>query len=170
MPKTDQDLYQRLAALGIDHETTEHAPVFTVEESQQLRGRLDGAHIKNLFLRDRKKRMWLCTVLEDREIDLKALRKRLGAQGSLSFGAPDLLMEVLGVIPGSVTPLAVVNDTERQVTVVLDDGLFEDDLVNCHPLRNDRTTTLRGEDLLRFLRAEGYEPERIDFGQPLTDA
>lgn len=170
MPKTDQDLYQRLAALGIDHKTTEHAPVFTVEESQQLRGRLDGAHIKNLFLRDRKKRMWLCTVLEDREIDLKALRKRLGAQGSLSFGAPDLLMEVLGVIPGSVTPLAIVNDTERQVTVVLDDGLFEEDLVNCHPLRNDRTTTLRGEDLLRFLRAEGYEPERIDFGQPLTDA
>ncbi len=167
MPKTDRDLFARLDALGIAHHTTEHAPVFTVEESRSLRGRLEGSHIKNLFLRDRKKRMWLCTVLEDRDVDLKALRKRLGAQGSLSFGAPDLLMEILGVIPGSVTPFAVINDIERQVTVVLDDGLFDTELVNCHPLRNDATTTITGADLLRFLEAEGYSPERVDFGQPL---
>jgi len=167
MPKTDCDLFARLDALGIAHHTTEHAPVFTVEESRSLRGRLEGSHIKNLFLRDRKKRMWLCTVLEDRDVDLKALRKRLGAQGSLSFGAPDLLMEILGVIPGSVTPFAVINDIERQVTVVLDDGLFDTELVNCHPLRNDATTTITGADLLRFLEAEGYSPERVDFGQPL---
>lgn len=169
MPKTDQELYQRLTELGIAHKTTEHAAVFTVEESQALRGRLDGAHIKNLFLRDRKKRLWLCTVLEDRDVDLKALRKRLGAQGSISFGAPDLLMDVLGVIPGAVTPLAVINDTDRQVTVILDEGLFAEELVNCHPLRNDRTTTLKCEDLLTFLKAEGYDPQRIDFGQPLTE-
>lgn len=169
MPKTDHDLYQRLNDLGIAFQTTEHDAVFTVEESQQLRGRLEGAHIKNLFLRDRKKRLWLCTVLEDRDVDLKALRKRLGAQGSISFGSPDLLMDVLGVIPGAVTPLAVINDTDRQVTIVLDEGLFQEDLVNCHPLRNDRTTTLRGEDLLTYLKAEGYDPIRIDFGQPLTE-
>lgn len=168
MPKTDEDLYRRLEALGLAYETTEHPAVFTVEESQALRGRLDGAHIKNLFLRDRKKRLWLCTVLEDREVDLKALRKRLGAQGSLSFGAPDLLMDVLGVIPGAVTPFGVINDAERQVTVVLDKGLFDETLVNCHPLRNDRTTTLSGEALMAFLRAEGYTPEIIDFGEPLA--
>lgn len=168
MTKTDSDLYARLEALGLKWTTTEHEAVFTVEESQALRGRLEGAHIKNLFLRDRKKRLWLCTVLEDRDVDLKALRKRLGAQGSLSFGAPDLLMEVLGVIPGAVTPFGVINDTDRRVTVVLDEGLFAEDLVNAHPLRNDRTTTLPGADLLRFLEAEGYTPLRIDFGAPLA--
>lgn len=168
MAKNDIDLYARLTEIGVAWTTTEHEAVFTVEESRALRGRLEGAHIKNLFLRDRKKRLWLCTVLEDRDVDLKALRKRLGAQGSLSFGAPDLLMEVLGVIPGAVTPFGVINDVERRVTVVLDDGLFVDDLVNAHPLRNDRTTTVSGADLSRFLAAEGYTPLRIDFGAPLV--
>jgi Ala-tRNA(Pro) deacylase len=167
MPKRDIDLFARLDALNIAHSTIEHPAVFTVEESQTLRGRLNGAHIKNLFLRDRKKRLFLCSVLEDREVDLKALRKRLGAKDSLSFGSPEALMEVLGVIPGSVTPLAVINDTDRQVTVVLDEGIFEQETVNCHPLRNTATTTLASADLLRFLEAEGYTPELIDFGQPL---
>ena len=167
MPKTDQDLYRRLDGLGVAYKTTEHAAVFTVEESRTLRGRLDGAHIKNLFLRDRKKRLWLCAVLENREVNLKALRRRLGAQGSLSFGTPGLLMETLGVIPGAVTPFGVLNDAERRVTVVLDGGLFEAALVNCHPLRNDRTMTLAGTGLMAFLKAEGHDPEIIDFGQPL---
>jgi Ala-tRNA(Pro) deacylase len=167
MALTDEDLYERLKALGVDWETTEHAAVFTVEESQALCGDIDGIHIKNLFLRDKKKRLWLCTVREDRDIDLKALRKRLGAQGTLSFGAPDLLMEVLGVIPGAVTPFGIINDVDRRVTVVLDEGLFDHGLVNAHPLRNDRTTTLSGADLVRFVEAEGYEPLRIDFGAPL---
>lgn len=168
MPKTDKDLFDRLDALGISHETTEHEAVFTVEESQALRGQLDGAHIKNLFLRDRKKSLWLCTVLEDREVDLKALRKRLGAKGSLSFGAPDLLMEVLGVIPGAVTPFSVINDTDRQVTVVLDQGILDQDRTNGHPLRNDATTAVASADLLKFVEAEGYAPEIIDFGAPLV--
>ena len=167
MPKQDHDLFARLDDLGIAHETIEHPAVFTVEESQKLRGRLTGAHIKNLFLRDRKKRLFLCSVLEDREVDLKALRKRLGAKDSLSFGSPETLMEVLGVLPGSVTPLAVINDTDRQVTVVLDEGIFAQPVVNCHPLRNTATTTVVVGDLLRFLEAEGYQPERIDFGQAL---
>lgn len=169
MPKTDKELYDRLAELGIDYQTTEHPALFTVEESKALRGVLAGAHIKNLFLRDKKKRLWLATVLEDRKVDLKALKKRLGAQASLSFGDPELLMEVLGVIPGAVTPFGVFNDTEKRVTVVLDSGLFDHDVVNCHPLRNDRTTTLSGDGLKAFLRAEGYEPVMIDFGKPLVE-
>ncbi len=167
MPKTDTELFDRLTELRIDHKTTEHPPLYTVEDSKALRGQLDGAHIKNLFLRDRKKRIWLCTVLEDRDVDLKSLRTRLGAKGSLSFGSPDLLMEVLGVIPGAVTPFGVFNDTERRVSVVLDSGILDHDLVNCHPLRNDRTTTLSADGLMAFLSAEGYAPEIIDFGIPL---
>ncbi len=169
MPKTDEDLYNRLDALGISYETKEHAAVFTVEESQALCGSIPGAHIKNLFLRDKKKRLWLATVLEDRMVDLKALKKRLGAQASLSFGNPDLLMEVLGVIPGSVTPFGIINDTDKRVTVVLDTGLFEHETVNCHPLRNDRTTSLTGDGLKAFVAAEGYEPIMIDFGKPLIE-
>ena len=169
MSDREAALYARFEELGIAHKTVEHEAVFTVEESQKLNHAIPGAHIKNLFLKDKKKRLWLCTVLEDRAIDLKALRKRLGAQGNFSFGSPDTLMEVLGVIPGAVTPLAVINDAGRQVTVVLDDGLFEEEDVNCHPLRNDKTTTLKGADLLRFIEAEGYTPERIDFGAPLFE-
>lgn len=167
MAVSEDALYARLDALGIGRQTVEHPPVYTVEESQALRGRLTGAHIKNLFLRDRKKRLWLCTVLEDREVDLKALRRRLGAQGNLSFGSAELLMEVLGVIPGAVTPLAVISDTEGRVTMVLDEGVLTHQTVNAHPLRNDRTTTLASADLLRFLEAEGHPPVRIDFGVPL---
>lgn len=168
MPKTEKELFDRLDALDIPHKTIEHEAVFTVEESQKLNGGLEGAHIKNLFLRDRKKSLWLCTVLEDRDVDLKALRKRLGAKGSLSFGAPDLLMDVLGVIPGAVTPFSVINDAERQVTVVLDQGILDHDVTNGHPLRNDATTTVSSTDLMKFIQAEGYEPQVIDFGAPLV--
>src|SRR3546814_6115281 len=77
--------------------------VFTVEESRALRGTLPGGHVKNLFLRDKKKRCWLVTAMEDRAIDLKDLKRRLGASGSLSFGNAELLLELLGVEPGAVT-------------------------------------------------------------------
>jgi Ala-tRNA(Pro) deacylase len=156
-----------LDALGIAHKTLDHAPVFTVEESQSLRGELEGAHVKNMFLRDKKKRLWLVTVLEDRQVDLKALKKRIGAQGSISFGDPDLLMEVVGVAPGSVTPFGVINDVDKRLSVVLDAGIFEESHVNAHPLRNDKTTQIASADLKAFMTAEGYSPEIIDFGQPL---
>jgi len=88
--KKEDDLFARFDALGIAYENHAHPPLHTVWESQTLRGSLPGAHVKNLFLRDKKKRIWLATVLEDRDVDLKALKRRLGASGSLSFGSPDL--------------------------------------------------------------------------------
>ena len=157
--------FQRLDALGIAYATHRHDPVFTVEESQALRGVLPGAHVKNLFLRDKKKRIWLVTAMEDRQIDLKALRRRLGASGSLSFGSPELLMEVLGVAPGAVTPFGVINDRDGRASVILDKGLLETDPVNAHPLRNDMTTAVSPDGLLRFLEAEGHAPEIIDFDE-----
>jgi len=165
----DTGLLARLDELGIACETHAHPPLFTVEQSRALRGDLPGAHIKNLFLRDKKRRMWLVTALESREVDLKALRRRLGAQGNLSFGNAELLMEMLGVIPGAVTPFAVINDRGGNVTMVLDRALLGQPVVNAHPLRNDRTSALAADDLVRFLEAEAHPPVIIDFDSPEED-
>ncbi len=164
-PRDEKALFARLDALGIAHETHEHAALFTVEQSRALRGDLPGGHIKNLFLRDKKRRMWLVTVLESRDVDLKSLRRELGAQGNLSFGSPESLMENLGVIPGAVTPFAVINDTAGKVGMVLDKGVLAADPVNAHPLRNDMTTALAPADLLRFLEAEDHAPTILDFDE-----
>lgn len=159
MPVTEQDLYARFQALDIAWTTVEHPPLFTVEESKALRGELPGGHVKNLFVRDKKKRLWLIVAEEDRPVDLKGFKKRLGAQGSLSFGSPELLMEVLGVMPGAVTPLGLINDTDGRVTPILDEGLMAHDLINVHPLRNDATTTLARDDLTAFIRNCGHDPQ-----------
>jgi len=161
-----QQLFDRLAGLGIAHRTVEHAPVFTVEQAKTHRGTLPGLHIKNLFLRNKKEQMWLVVALEDRTIDLKRLGERLGA-GRLSFGSPERLARYLGVEPGSVTPFAVINDTEHKVTLVLDEGLKGDPQaegpVNAHPLTNTMTSALSLADLLRFFAATGHEPSWVDF-------
>lgn len=168
-PHDDKSLLARLDSLGIRHRTVEHPPLYTVEQSRELRGELPGAHIKNLFLRDKKRRMWLVTVLEHREIDLKDLRQRIGAQGNLSFGSAELLMRHLGVVPGAVTPFAVINDREGLVTMVLDRALLAVDPVNAHPLRNDRTTAVAPGELVRFLEAEGHAPVILDFGEAVPE-
>ena len=161
-PATSRDLFARLEDLGIAATSFEHPAVYTVEEAKALRGELAGAHIKNLFLRNKKGVMWLVTCQEDREIDLKALGERLGA-GRLSFGSAERLMKYLGVPPGAVTPFAVINDRGSEVAVVLDSALPGQDPVNCHPLVNTMTTALAGRDLVRFLEAEGHPPRLLDF-------
>ncbi len=158
MPATREDLMAALARLGIATATIDHAPVFTVEEAQSLRGTVPGAHTKNLFLKDKKDRLFLVVAPEDAELDLKQLHHRLGATGRFSFGKPELLMETLGVTPGSVTAFAPINDTAGRVTVVLDASLAAAETVNCHPLVNTATTTIRAADLLAFLRSTGHEP------------
>lgn len=170
LPTSPAALLTRLAALGIEQTTFEHPPVFTVAEAKALRnapleaagGGLKGAHIKNLFLRDKKKRMWLLTTLEYRPIDLKALAGHIGARG-LSFASPERLWTYLGVRPGAVTPLAVTNDSDCAVQVLLDRAILDASLVNCHPLVNWMTTALTPGALLAFLEAEGHLPRLIDF-------
>lgn len=161
VPATPQSLLAYLDALGIAHNSVSHPPLFTVEESKALRGPLPGAHIKNLFLRDKKEKMWLLTALESRPLDLKKLAGGLGAN-RLSFGSAERLARYLGVQPGAVTPLAAINDRDRQVQVVLDADIAGHGLVNCHPLVNTQTTALSPDDLLRFLRATGHEPQLLD--------
>ncbi len=164
LPTSPGALLRRLEELGIQSKSVMHPPVFTVEEAKALRGSLPGAHIKNLFLRNKKGAMWLVTCLEDRAIDLKALANALEA-GRFSFGSADRLMTCLGVRPGSVTPFAVINDTEHAVRMVLDKGILGKDPVNAHPLVNDMTTALESADLIRFLEAEGHPPQILDMDE-----
>jgi Ala-tRNA(Pro) deacylase len=156
------DLMAFLARLNIATTTIDHPPVFTVEEAQSLRGLVPGAHTKNLFLKDKKDRLFLVVAPEDASLDLKQFHHRVGATGRLSFGKPELLMEFLGVTPGTVTAFAAMNDTEGKVTVVLDAGLAGAGVINCHPLVNTATTTIAAADLLAFLRATGHEPLIVD--------
>ena len=160
MPATRQDLFARLAELGIKTETVEHAAVFTVAESSKLERELPGGHTKNLFLKDRKGELFLVVALGRAHIDLKTLHMRLGCD-RLSFGKPELLMEVLGVPAGSVTPFALINDAARCVTVILDADMMRHERLNYHPLENTATTSIAREDLLRFIRACEHEPRIV---------
>ena len=157
MPATRHDLLAHLAELGIETETLDHPAVFTVSESSQLERQLPGGHTKNLFLKDKKGRLYLVVALGHARIDLRSLHKVLGCD-RLSFGKPDLLLEVLGVAPGSVTPFALINDAAHRVTVILDADMMRYERLNYHPLSNTATTNIAREDLLTFIRACGHEP------------
>ncbi|HEY1837773.1 MAG TPA: prolyl-tRNA synthetase associated domain-containing protein [Rhizomicrobium sp.] len=150
-------LFAKLDALGIAHKTYDHPPVFTVQEAAQLYESQPGGHTKNLFLKDRKDGLWLVVCRDDLAVDLKALSDILGAP-RFSFGSSELLVETLGVTPGSVTPFAIINDAANTVRVVLDEGMFAFEVLNFHPLRNDRTTAIAANDLPKFLTACGHAP------------
>lgn len=138
-----------------------HPAVFTVEEAKTHRPGIVGAHAKNLFLRDKKGKMFLLSALEDRTIDLRAMRDVLGVR-SLSFGSPERLQKFLGVEPGSVTPFGVINDTAGEVTMVLDRGLMDYDTLNFHPLINTQTTSISPAGLIRFLESTDHPPRFVD--------
>ena len=161
MPATPEDLFARLAALGIETETHRHPPLFTVEESKALRGELPGGHCKSLFLKAKNDSLWLVVAPEDAPVDLKRLAKALGV-GTLSFGRPELLWELLGVTPGSVTPFALINDRARRVNVLLDAEMMRETLLNYHPLTNEATTAIAAADLLRFIEACGHAPRILE--------
>ncbi|WP_417803390.1 prolyl-tRNA synthetase associated domain-containing protein [Thalassospira lucentensis] len=159
-------LFEHLEKLGIKTTTQTHAPLFTVEDSQNLRGDLPGLHSKNLFVKDKKGALWLVVAEENTQIRMNHLHKSLGC-ARLSFGKPDLLIETLGVKPGSVTPFALINDQGRVVNLALDAKLANGEKLNFHPLRNDQTTTIQAKDLLRFIASLGYEAKIINFEDEL---
>lgn len=161
-PFQPEDLFARLDALGVAHKTHAHRPVFTVAESRDLKAAMPGGHTKNLFLKDKKGRLFLLCAIADTAIDLNAVSKLIGA-GRFSFGNAELLMRHLGVEPGSVTLFALINDPDRTVTLILDEALFAHDPVNFHPLRNDATTAISPGDMLKFIHALGRAPIRLGF-------
>ncbi len=161
MPASPDHLFARLSELGVETRTHHHPPVYTVEESKRLRGDLAGGHSKNLFLKDKKGNLWLVVALEDRAIDMKDLRRRIGSH-PLSFGKPDLLMEVLGTEPGAVTPFALINDHDNRVKVILDSEMMAGEKLNFHPLTNTATTTISPSGLVTFIEACGHQPRIVD--------
>jgi Ala-tRNA(Pro) deacylase len=158
-----EQLFALFDRLEIKHGTVAHPPIFTVDEGRDWHDKIPGLHCKNLFMKDKKGKIWLAVMPGDKRANLGNLEKRVGA-ARLSFGKPELLMEVLGVPPGSVTPFALVNDVKRLVTVILDSDLLKSDVVNFHPLINTASTTLSTEDLVRFIKWLGYNPLAADCG------
>jgi len=155
MSKSPQELLGCLESLGIKATTHNHPPLGTVEESKALRGDIPGTHCKNLFLKDKKGVLWLVVAAEDTAINLKEMKNKIGS-GHLSFGKPELLLDVLGVTPGSVTPFCLINDSEQRVNVILDSHMMAANLVNYHPLSNEMTTTLTPEELRSFIKHCGH--------------
>ncbi len=157
-PTTPDQLFEFLKNLSITTSTVEHPPLFTVEDSQMLRGQIKGAHTKNLFLKDKKNNFFLVTADEEAKVDLKTLHKIIGGSSRLSFGKPEKLLEYLGVLPGSVTAFSTINDTNNVVKMIIDEKLMESDVLNCHPLINTATTTIARDDLIKFLNAVNHPP------------
>jgi Ala-tRNA(Pro) deacylase len=151
-------LFARLETLGIAVTTYHHAAVFTVEEARVVRGDIPGGRSKNLFLRDKKGQMALFSAPAGLAVDLKRLAQLIGARGRLSFGSDERLMKYLGVLPGAVSPFAIINDTGHAVRVVLERRLLEAEPLNFHPLDNTMTTSIAAQDVLRFLEAERHPP------------
>jgi Ala-tRNA(Pro) deacylase len=160
---TAEALLDQLRSLGISVPTIDHSPMFTVKDSKAMRVTPGGAgDIKNLFVRNKKGQMWLITCQEDRQIDLKALATALGA-GRFSFASHQRLMLYLGVAPGAVSPLALVNDRQQSVTFVIDNALLACGAIYLHPLDNTRTTTMTSCDLLDFIAQTGHPAQTITF-------
>ena len=166
LPLHPQILLDKITSLGLSYSSYEHPPLRTVADSKEFRDGLltteqGGAHIKNLYLRDKKKRNFLAVIQEDRQVDLKVLADALGGQ-RLSFGSEDRLLENLGVRPGAVTPLAMIYGADKGVILGLDKAIIAAKQIYMHPLVNDRTIGMSGADLLVLLKAFSIEPMLLD--------
>ena len=170
-PATRADLFGFLDHIGVAHRTVEHRAIFTVEEGKDLKASLPGGHSKNLFLKDKAGKLYLAVALGETQVDLVALGKRFGAKGRLSFGKPELMTETLGVIPGAVTPFALINDSAKALTAVaLDTSILAHDPMWFHPLENTASTAVSPDGLRAFLKARGFSPIELDLSDPLGEA
>ena len=167
MPATPDELFAFFDQLGIGHSTVTHPPFFTVEEGRPWHDKIPGLHCKNLFIKDRKGGIWLVVMPADKRADLARLEKTLSAP-RFSFARPEVLLDVLELTPGSVTPFGLLNDRQRRVKVILDQDMLDAAQVNFHPLHNAASTTLRSADLLKFVRALGYDPIIVRLPEPDT--
>ena len=160
-PAFDRDrLLAWMVEHGVEQTTHDHPAVFRVEEGLELKAAMPGAHTKNLFLKDKKGKLWLISARQDTVVDLKRAPKTIGSD-RLSFGNEHLLYETLGVRPGSVTALALINDPDQRVTFILDKALWDADIVNFHPLTNTATTALAQDQFRKALAVMGRAPVTV---------
>lgn len=156
-------LVDRLADLGITAQIVPYPAHSTVEEGKALRGAMAGTFTKNLLLKDKKDRLFLIAIHEDRAVDLNTLHTRIGASGRLGFASAERMVDVLGVAPGALRPLGLINDQDGLVTPVIDAALLDAEQINFHPLINTESMGLAPAGLLAFLRSCGHEPVVVDF-------
>jgi len=166
--KSRTELFAHLDALGLAYRTVEHEAIFTVDQGRNLKTQWPGGHSKNLFLKDKKGALFLAVALGETRVDLVALGKAVGARGRLSFGKPALMTATLGVIPGAVTPFALVNPTAKAIArVILDANLLAHDPVWFHPLENTASTAVSPADLVVFIESCGFQAQILDLASPL---
>ncbi len=161
-PLSCASLLAMLDAEKIQHKTVEHAPMRTVEDAKAIRSPSPYGHTKNLFVRNKKGQMWLLTLHEDRQVDLKSLGVSISA-GRLSFGSPQRLMHYLGVLPGAVSMFSALNDVTHAVTCYIDESLMQAPELHLHPLVNTQTTTINRIALLDFLARRGHKFNKLRF-------
>ena len=162
LPTTPETLLLLLDRLQIAYVVYRHPPLRTVEDSKAHRDNMPGLHVKNLFLRDRKKQNFLLVVEEDRQIDMKSLHQKIGCE-RLSFGSAERLFEMLGVRPGAVSPLSLINDPDLKVHLALDIALQTNGVIYAHPLVNDMTLAIEGPHLQQFFAYTGHKVQWLDF-------
>jgi Ala-tRNA(Pro) deacylase len=161
LPTTPETLLMLLDRLQIAYVMHRHQPLRTVEDSKAYRDNMPGLHLKNLYLRDRKKQNFLLVVEEDRQIDMKSLNQKIGCE-RLSFGSAERLFEMLGVRPGAVSPLTLINDPDKKVHLALDIALRTNEVIYAHPLVNDMTLGIEGSNLQKFFDYTGHEVQWLD--------
>lgn len=168
MPASPDDLIAYLDQLGLSHETHWHEATFTVEEGRELKETMPGGHTKNLFMKDKDGVIVLISAHADSELKLNQLHKLIGTR-RLSFASGELMEELLGVTPGSVTGFALMNDKGQKVRFIVDAALMAFDTLNFHPLVNTGTTAISRDDFKRFVEATGHDLTVVDFAALLPD-
>ena len=169
MPASPEDLFAYLDRLGLDHETRWHEATFTVDEGRDLKETMPGGHTKNLFMKDKDGVIVLIAAHVESELKLNQLHKLIGTR-RLSFASGELMEELLGVTPGSVTAFSLINDTEKKVQFIVDAALMAFETLNFHPLVNTGTTAISCSDFKRFVDATGHDLTIVDFAALLPDA
>lgn len=165
MNESQKKLFVFLEQLKIDAKTHYHEAIFKVSEGQEIEDSIGGGHTRNLFLKDKKNQYFLITLGAHAPLDLKILHTKIGASGRLSFGSPEKLHEYLGLYPGSVSVFGLINDHDKNVTLILDSHLMDNDYINCHPMTNEATTSIARNDLLKFVQTTGHEPHIITISE-----
>ena len=162
--KTRPDLLQMLENEKIEFSVTEHDPLFTVEDSKLLRGKIEGGHSKNLFLKDQKDNFFLVTFLEDITADLKRLPMALNSK-KLSFAKPEYLKDLMGIEPGSVSPFGLVNDNQKKINFYFDEAFLKFEIANFHPLVNTATVSISPHSLIAFIEKFHKEVNLVNMSE-----
>lgn len=167
LPTTPDQLFAILDELEIKYEVFNHKPIFTVAEGLDMERNIPGLHCRNLFIRDKKGKMFLVVAANETKVNMKELQTKLEC-GRLSFGSHDRLWQYLGIRTGSVCPFCIINDKAGDVEIILDEYMMNAELVNYHPLDNSMTMGLTPQDLIKFIKHTGHEPRTMDIAARLA--